>query len=105
MPFLAQFSRPRSLFLLLRLGFGTAVNVIALNYVSASAMEKNDADVVDAILLMLCFLGTMPSCTMRLKKVWLNGEWRQTLCLAFALFNFYYFWKIYICSIPIPGVM
>jgi hypothetical protein len=82
-----------------------AILVLAMNYVSAASTERGDTNLVDAFLLMMCFIGSIVCFQDSVRKLWHEKNWRNALYLGFSTFSLYYFFKIYICCVSIPGAM
>jgi hypothetical protein len=105
MPFFSELSLKSFLVKFTRLAVAASVNVLVMNYVSRSAIERGNTNFFDGFLLAICFFGCVFCFQDSIKTFWRQRDWQNTLYFAFATFSIYYFFKIYICCVPIPGEM
>jgi uncharacterized membrane protein len=87
------------------LAFPSVINVLLLRYVSASATERNDTNLFEAIILLVLLLSVVALLQDAIRKVWTRTDSTNIVFLIVVAANFVYFWYMYIYHIPIPGAM
>ena len=105
MRFFDDFSLIRFVLYLIRLLIPTAINVLIINYISASAIERNDTSIFEGVLLIVSFLFGTSLLQDAFRKFWTQRTWQNALYLIVSAFNVYYFFKMLICCIPSPGTL
>lgn len=83
----------------------TVINVWLLQYVSESAKERNDTNLLEAIILLALLLSVVALLQDAIRKVWSRADATNLVLLIVVAANFVYFWYMYIYHIPIPGAM
>jgi hypothetical protein len=105
MTFFADFSPGRFLFFSIKLLIPTIINVLMINWISSSAMERNDTSLFEAFLLMTSFLGGISFLQDAIRRLWKQRVWQHALLFVVCVFNVYYFFMMLICCIPSPGTL
>jgi uncharacterized BrkB/YihY/UPF0761 family membrane protein len=105
MLFFQDLTFARLIVYLIRFVIPTAVNVLLINYVSASAIERNDTSIFEGLLLVVSFLCGISLLQDAVKSFWRQRIWKNLLYFLVSTFNVYYFFKMLICCIPSPGAL
>jgi uncharacterized BrkB/YihY/UPF0761 family membrane protein len=105
MTFFVDFTVVRFIICLIRLLIPTAINILLINYISSSAIERNDTSIFEALLLIVSMLSGISFLQDAAKKLWRQRVWQNALYFLVSAFNVYYFFKMLICCIPSPGAL
>jgi hypothetical protein len=105
MEFTADFTLVRFIIYLTRLLIPTTINILLINYISSSAIERNDTSIFEGLLLIVSMLGGISFFQDAAKKLWRQRVWQNALYFLVSAFNVYYFFKMLVCCIPSPGVL
>jgi hypothetical protein len=81
------------------------INILLLRYFAASATERNDTNIAEALILIVLLLSCAVLVQNAIKKLWTARSIENLIYLLVTAFNFIYFWYMYIYKIPIPGSM
>jgi NhaP-type Na+/H+ or K+/H+ antiporter len=105
MTFFVEFTPIRFFIYAIKLLIPTAINVFMINWISSSAIERNDTSLFEAFLLIISFLGGISFLQDAIRKLWRQLVWQHTLLFVVCAFNVYYFFKMLVCCIPSPGIL
>jgi uncharacterized BrkB/YihY/UPF0761 family membrane protein len=105
MAFFAGFTFVRFLIYLIQLLIPTAINILLINYISSSAIERNDTTIFEGLVLIISMLGGISFLQDSVRKLWRQGVWQNAIYFLVSAFNVYYFFKMLVCCIPSPGVL
>ncbi len=88
---------------LIRLLIPTILNVVLINYAASRAQAEGDSDLFTAAILLVCLITSAGMFIQSVSKMRAQFNWDTTLLLVVCFFNLYYFFKVYICCVPVVG--
>ena len=81
----------------------TLLNVVLINYAASRAQAEGDSDLFTAAILLICLIASAGMFIQSVNKIRTQLTWDTSLLFVVCLFNIYYFFKIYICCVPVVG--